>query len=65
MNTTLLHCGEPIAGLRVGVSLGTSLFWPEKMMSLSDLTTGPITVFVFPKPNDGWLDSILRHYWWD
>jgi hypothetical protein len=21
--------------------------------------------FRFPKPNDGWLDSILRHYWRD
>ena len=26
---------------------------------------GPDNGFRFPKPNDGWLDSILRHYWRD
>jgi hypothetical protein len=40
--------GGPIAGLRVAVSLGTSdsLIGQRKMMSLSDLATGLIAVFV-------------------
>jgi len=56
----------PIAGLRVGVSLGTS----DSCLAREDdepfrSHDGSDNGFRFPKSNDGWLDSILRHYWRD